>query len=279
MNLLAGARWLTWAAAATLTVCLGTVQAAADASPPPGSTDPGYLSSILVGPPAQDYIAAPVGMVGPEHIGQLDVDSLVAESGGSASVRAVLQLQGFTRGYRSLWIQQGTSAVLIERVEEFQRNAGAQAYLAQVKVGSQHAADFRGFFATSGIGGGYGARLVDASRLETDTVVFVKGNLFFVVTAAQTGRSSTDVALNQAQDQYAGAPDETIVQPSGSALAAAAVATALLATLVGLAAVVLVLVLVARRRRQQRPLPVFADPNYRWDGGAWRPADPPERRR
>jgi hypothetical protein len=264
------------AATTTLVVCFAPVQAAAAASPVPNAEVVTDISSVLLEPPASDYVAAPNGMLGSSHVGPLDLDALVAEGRGAASVRAQYEREGFTRGYREVWGQSGTSAVLIERVEEFERDAGAEDNLKLARFASQVAADFRGFFDTTGLRDAYGARLVGSDDLETDIVFFVKGNLLFAITAAVPGRTSTDVALNQAQNQYTAAPAETTDQRDGLPPAAGlqsnvgTLAAAFGTFVVLVLAALLVALYVASGRTPSKPLPVFADPRYWWDGSTWR---------
>jgi hypothetical protein len=281
MNMLSVGRGIGVAAA--LALCLAPVPAAA-ASPTPGVTAPADLSSILARPPGLDYVAAPNGMIGTSHVGPLDLDSLAAESSAPSTVRAQYEHQGFTRGYRAAWFQRATSTVLIERVEEFTRNAGAEDDLAVARLGVPLTADFRGFFDTSGLPGAYGARLVGSAGLETDSVVFVKGNLLFVITAARPGRTSTDLAGSQARAQYAVAPEETIDQRTARPAAAGPTAAGLPANVGVLAAALgaivvlalaglLVALLLLRRRPSAGSPPVYAGPGpgpgSGWDGTTW----------
>lgn len=273
-------RWGEWVWAALAGALACSIQATpALAASQPRVASPASLSDVLADPPSADYVPVPEGLRGSAHFGSLDADTIASEGGNKAAILLEFSQQQFTRGYRKGWIQRGTQVVLVEQVEEFKRNAGAQDHLVVSKSADQTSRLFGGLFDTPGIAPAYGVRIISSSHFETDSVIFRKGNLLFGVGVGRQGEASTDMALSQARRQYDAAPGETIDQ--GRSDNANPVLSAFLPTLLlpaGALGVMLVALLVilplTLRRRRPRPsdqLPVFsADRRYWWDGTAWR---------
>jgi hypothetical protein len=260
-------------------------QVVAAAAPAPAVVTPADLASVLIAPPSPDYVARPNGLLGTTHVGPLDLEAMVAEHNGSPSWRSELVRQGFARAYRKVWVQQNTSAVLIERIEEYRYNLGAQDHFNRSRAAIPQESNFGGFFDVSPLGTAvaYGDVVVDSDHYETDNVFLLKGNLVIDVAAGRPSQDSVDLARSQATAQYAAMPDETRDQsgapnslppapliPAGTQLSPVGlgiIGGVLLVPLIG----VLLVVLVAARGRSRRPHPLLsADRRYWWDGSNWR---------